>query len=417
MHYVTRNFFNNVTKVKDNRDKYLQMTLEERRRNYACKDRYAPLDKIPTWVEYSRELDLKKTMKKKSKNTNESLSNRADLKAAVCQADSARVRPNELLNSKIGVWLGDITTLEIDAIVNAANKTLLGGGGVDGAIHRAAGKLLYDECETLCGCKTSEAKTTCGYKLPAKYCIHTVGPVGERPQDLCAAYRNSLAEAVKHGCKTIAFPCISTGIYGYPNEKAAYEVTKLIRKYLEEDKEAEQFERIIFCLFLETDIELYEKYLRIYFPLVNEAQKSQQEKKECNDESESSKFEKNESDFNEAKEEEAEKEEIVKKETENQEPLNPEAPKEGVLKKEVVKKEAKNEESLNQEALKEEAENDRSVKHEALNQEALKEEAENDRSVKQEALKEEVLKEEAENDGSVKQEPEQEEEVKQEAEH
>lgn len=162
----------------------------------------------------------------------------------------------------IKIIKGDITKLNCGCIVNAANKSLLGGGGVDGAIHRAAGIELYKECLTLHGCETGEAKITKGYKLPAEYVIHTVGPVyhgkGNEPALLAACYKNSLELAKKYDIHSIAFPAISTGIYGYPINEAAGIAYSTVSGWLAENSGYQM--EIIFCCF---DDENYQKYLSI----------------------------------------------------------------------------------------------------------------------------------------------------------
>jgi O-acetyl-ADP-ribose deacetylase (regulator of RNase III) len=158
----------------------------------------------------------------------------------------------------------DITTLAVDAIVNAANGTLLGGGGVDGAIHRAAGPQLLAACLLLGGCKTGDAKITKGYRLPAKYVIHAVGPVwhggskGE-PDLLASCYQRSLEVAAEHGVRTMAFPCISTGVYRYPAEQAAEVAVRTVRETLNKLRTSLD---VTFCCFSRRDYEIYTALLK-----------------------------------------------------------------------------------------------------------------------------------------------------------
>jgi O-acetyl-ADP-ribose deacetylase (regulator of RNase III) len=164
-------------------------------------------------------------------------------------------------SAKTDIVRGDITKLDVDAIVNAANTTLLGGGGVDGAIHRAAGPELLTECRALGGCNPGDAKLTRGYRLSARFIIHTVGPIWHggkhaEPETLANCYRNSLQLAVQNGIKTIAFPAISCGAYGYPIQEAAEIALNTTREFL---AHTEKIDQVIFVLWSE---EIYEAWRR-----------------------------------------------------------------------------------------------------------------------------------------------------------
>lgn len=165
---------------------------------------------------------------------------------------------------KIEIRQGDITRLEVDAIVNAANSSLLGGGGVDGAIHRAAGPQLLKECRSIGGCPTGEARITGGYQLPASHVIHTVGPVYHRMNAveaenlLTQCYRNCLTLADENNLRTIAFPAISCGVYGYPIEDACRVAIDSCTRFLQQPS---SIETVVFILFSESDRQVYERYL------------------------------------------------------------------------------------------------------------------------------------------------------------
>ncbi|XP_028323799.1 ADP-ribose glycohydrolase MACROD2 [Gouania willdenowi] len=226
---------------KTEKERLLSLGRDERRKEYRRQD-FISLDKIPTWREENEAVDKEEGMEQTGRGG---------------------------LSDKISLYKGDITVLEVDAIVNAANSGLLGGGGVDGCIHKAAGSCLHDECHSLNGCETGKAKITCGYDLPARYVIHTVGPVARgsvsstETNDLTSCYQNSLRLMEENDLSTVAFPCISTGVYGFPNEPAADIALNTVKNWIEENPD--KIKRVIFCVFLETDFNIYKKKMSVIF--------------------------------------------------------------------------------------------------------------------------------------------------------
>ncbi|KAJ9143037.1 O-acetyl-ADP-ribose deacetylase MACROD1 [Pleurostoma richardsiae] len=193
-------------------------------------------------------------------------------------SSTALPAPSKSFNDRIGLIRGDITTLSVDAIVNAANSSLLGGGGADGAIHRAAGRGLVRECRSLGGCPTGSAKITAAYSLPCRKVIHAVGPVYDmlQPEEserlLTGCYEKSLELAVQYGCRTVAFSGLSTGVYGYPSREAAPVAITAVRKFLE-GKDGASLDKVVFVTFEKKDVDAYNDFLPLYFPPVTESSK------------------------------------------------------------------------------------------------------------------------------------------------
>ncbi|KAL7648082.1 UNVERIFIED_CONTAM: hypothetical protein RMT77_001699 [Armadillidium vulgare] len=236
---------NSSSNFEEEKQKYLNLSLDKKRKVYKCGQNFHTIEDVDKYTNIGRNLSKDPTFQD-------------DFQGSIYKVD-------QNLNKKIGIFFGNIAALEVDAIVNAANNSLLGGGGVDAVIHRAAGPNLLDECRTLKGCDTGEAKITGGYLLPAKYVIHTVGPMGENQSLLEKCYVNSLHLAVENNLKTIAFPCVSTGVYGYPNKEAAKVVLQTVRTFLESNHK--NIELIVFCLFMDVDKDAYSELLPYYFPL------------------------------------------------------------------------------------------------------------------------------------------------------
>ncbi|CAK7205820.1 hypothetical protein SEUCBS139899_008599 [Sporothrix eucalyptigena] len=194
----------------------------------------------------------------------------------VYRVAQGKFKPSADLNSKIVHWRGDLTRVKIDAIVNAANNSLLGGGGVDGAIHMAAGPDLLQECIFLKGCKTGDCKITKGYRLPAKYVLHTVGPffrgdqADEAQANLVSCYRRCIEVAVENNVRSIAFCAVSTGIYGYPSAQASVDATMTVRTLLEDPQYAGKIDRVVFVTFVQADFDAYSTVLPLVFPPVRE---------------------------------------------------------------------------------------------------------------------------------------------------
>lgn len=248
-----------MSSVWERKTFFLNLNLDEKRTHYRSA-RYLTLADIPSWCDFNNPATSVSGTYGRFSPT--------DRSPELGRQTSFVPNVEEEFNKRISVVRNDITTLEVDAIVNAANSSLLGGGGVDGSIHRAAGVDLKEECRTLGGCNAGDSKITGGYHLPAKYVIHTVGPKGQNPQILRSCYNRCFQIFDEYNLRSIAFPCIATGVYGYPQNAASLVALEATRRYLQNTDRLVKIERIIFCTFLQSDFDLYCNNISRFFPKV-----------------------------------------------------------------------------------------------------------------------------------------------------
>jgi len=246
-----------------------EMSLQERRERYNCGDDFTTLSDVKPWTQYCVE-DLSGYEGIHAKDAQEYI---AAFNAKDDGDDTEETedtddiyQPDAEINRKVAHWRGNITAIEVGAIVNAANKGLLGGGGVDGAIHSAAGNMLYQECLPLGGADTGETKITRGYNLPAEYVLHTVGPIGENTEKLRSCYLTCLELVKKHNIRSVCFCGISTGIYSYPLYAASHVALKTIREWMEVPENRDAVDMVIVCTYLPKEKICYDKLFPTYFP-------------------------------------------------------------------------------------------------------------------------------------------------------
>jgi O-acetyl-ADP-ribose deacetylase (regulator of RNase III) len=251
-------------------------TREERlaanRERYRC-DEYVTLGDMPLWSATAQELKLAESIgfqpppvQTQTYAMGGAFHSYGPPPAKVTATDKLRrFAPNPALNAKVSLYRGDITSLEVDAVVNAANESLLGGGGIDGAIHSAAGPLLLEACKPFNGCPTGETRFTPGYKLPALHVFHTVGPMGNGDGLLQSCYQSCLDLLLAKGLRSIALCGVGTGIFGFPLVRATHIALHTVRTFLE--AHSDRVDRIVFCVFRAEELAVYEQLLPSYFPL------------------------------------------------------------------------------------------------------------------------------------------------------